>query len=64
MARLTPRQQEIAKMLADGLTQRQIAHKLGIKDRSVYNHTQRMRERTGIYSTTAIAIKVATEVNG
>jgi len=64
MEKLTPRQREIARLLADGLTQRQVAYQLGIKSRSVYNHTQRMRDRTGVRSTVTIAVKAAMEMQG
>ena len=61
MDQLTKRQREVAKLLAAGLTQRQIAHILRISSRTVYDHTNNMRRRTGIESTTAIAIKAHSE---
>jgi len=60
MAKLTTRQRQIAALLAAGLTQRQIAHRLGIAEQTCYNTTQAMRDRTGT-TTAVIAVKAAAE---
>ena len=57
MDNFTDRQQQIARLLAQGLTQREIAFQLQIKPGTVYRHTNDMRRVTGIRSTTTIAIK-------
>jgi len=61
MDKFTPRQRDIAKLLAQGLTQQQIAHKLNVRPGTVRRHTSNMRERSGINSTTMIAIKAYVE---
>lgn len=61
MDKLTPREKQIAKLLASGMTQRQIAQKLGIEVGSCYNHTRRMRSRTG-ETTMSIAVKAAISI--
>lgn len=60
MSKLTPRQQQIARLLATGKTQRQIAHELGVAQQTIYNTTAAMRARTNEPSTFSIAIKAAT----
>ena len=61
MDQLTARQQQVARLLAQGLTQEQIAHQLGIRPGTVRAHTSNMRRSTGINSTTTIAIKAFVE---
>jgi DNA-binding NarL/FixJ family response regulator len=61
MDNFTNRQQQIARLLAQGLTQREIASQLKIKPGTVYRHTNDMRRSTGIRSTTTIAIKAMIE---
>ena len=63
MDKFTNRQREVAKLLAQGLTQQQIAHRLGVQSGTVRRHTSNMRARTGINSTTMIAIKAYTETH-
>ena len=62
MDKFTPRQQQVARLLAQGMTQQQIAHKLGIKAGTVYKHSENMRRRSGVNSTTSIAIKAIAEM--
>ena len=61
MDKFTIRQREIARLLAQGLTQQQIAHRLGIRPNTVYRHTDNMRRRANVDSTTMIAIKAMIE---
>lgn len=61
MDKFTKRQREIARLLSQGLTQQQIAHRLGIRPGTVYKHSENMRRRAGVNSTTTIAIKAMTE---
>lgn len=55
---LSPRQAEIAHLLDDGLTQQQVADRLGISVRTVWHHTERIRAKTG-QTTTAAAVSHA-----
>jgi pimeloyl-ACP methyl ester carboxylesterase/DNA-binding CsgD family transcriptional regulator len=52
---LTPRQLEVAALVAEGLTNRQIAQRLGIEDRSAEGHVERIRLRLGVTSRSQIA---------
>ena len=61
MDQLTPRQQDVARLLGQGLSQQQIAYILKVKPGTIRRHTSNMRERTGICSTTMIAIKAHVE---
>jgi pimeloyl-ACP methyl ester carboxylesterase len=45
--RLTARQLQVAAMVAEGLTNRQIAERLGIQERSAEGHVERIRLRLG-----------------
>ncbi len=53
--RLTARQQQVAALVADGLTNREIAHRLGIDERSAEGHLERIRDRLGFRSRTQLA---------
>ena len=52
---LTPRQLQVAALVADGLTNRQIAGRLGIEERSAEGHVERIRKRLGVRSRAQIA---------
>ncbi|WP_433135985.1 alpha/beta fold hydrolase [Actinomadura nitritigenes] len=52
---LTPRQLQVAALVADGLSNRQIARRLGIKERSAEGHVERIRQRLGVRSRAQIA---------
>lgn len=52
---LTPRQLQVAALVADGLTNRQIAGRLGIQERSAEGHVERIRQRLGVRSRAQIA---------
>ncbi|TPX01001.1 helix-turn-helix transcriptional regulator, partial [Schumannella luteola] len=52
---LTPRQQEVAGLVAEGLTNREIAARLGIEERSAEGHVERIRLRLGVRSRAQIA---------
>ncbi|NUS06348.1 MAG: helix-turn-helix transcriptional regulator, partial [Nonomuraea sp.] len=45
---LTPRQREIAKLAAEGLTNRQIADRLTLSTRTAANHLQAAYEKLGV----------------
>jgi pimeloyl-ACP methyl ester carboxylesterase/DNA-binding CsgD family transcriptional regulator len=52
---LTPRQQEVAALVAGGLTNREIGHRLGIEERSAEGHLERIRLRLGVRSRAQVA---------
>jgi DNA-binding NarL/FixJ family response regulator len=57
--RLTPREQEIALLVARGLTNRQMAKELSISDRTVENHIAKILKKQGFSSRARIATWVA-----
>ena len=52
---LTPRQLQVAALIAEGRTNRQIAEQLGIEERSAEGHVERIRERLGVTSRSEVA---------
>jgi len=52
---LTARQTEVAALVADGLTNRQIAERLSITERSAESHVERIRLRLGFRSRAQVA---------
>ena len=52
---LTARQTEVAALVADGLTNRELAERLGITERSAESHVERIRLRLGFRSRAQIA---------
>jgi pimeloyl-ACP methyl ester carboxylesterase len=54
-AGLTPRQREVAELVSQGCTNREIAARLGIDERSAEGHVERIRLRLGFRSRTQIA---------
>jgi pimeloyl-ACP methyl ester carboxylesterase len=52
---LTARQTEVAALVADGLTNRQLADRLGITERSAESHVERIRLRLGFRSRSQVA---------
>lgn len=54
-ASVTPRQYEVAQLVAEGLTNRDIAGRLGISERSAESHVERIRIRLGFRSRSQIA---------
>jgi len=56
---LTPRQLEVATLVAEGLTNRQIAERLHITERSAESHLERIRVRLGFRSRAQVAAWVA-----
>ena len=63
MSQLTNREKDVARLLAAGRSQRDIARILCLQPDTVYGYTKRMRVKTG-YSTSGIAIKAAFEAQG
>jgi DNA-binding CsgD family transcriptional regulator len=62
--RLTARQLQVAALVADGLTNRQIAERLGIQERSAEGHVERIRLRLGVTSRAQVAAWWASEASG
>ena len=52
---LTPRQTEVAELVSEGCTNREIASRLGIDERSAEGHVERIRLRLGFRSRAQIA---------
>jgi pimeloyl-ACP methyl ester carboxylesterase/DNA-binding CsgD family transcriptional regulator len=52
---LTPRQTEVAAMVAEGLSNRELAERLGITERSAESHLERIRLRLGFRSRAQVA---------
>lgn len=59
MSKLTNRQREVFALVAQGLTQREIASKLCITQRTVKAHCADIRSRTDSRSTVEAAYKIA-----
>jgi len=53
IASLTPRQQEVLALVAEGLRDREIAERLSISDNTVHRHMSDVLERLGVSSRTA-----------
>ncbi|UFS57527.1 alpha/beta fold hydrolase [Subtercola endophyticus] len=58
---LTPRQREVAALVSDGCTNKTIASRLGITERSAEGHVERIRQRLGVGSRAQIAAWYAGE---
>lgn len=50
LAQLTPRQHEIVRLIAEGLTSQEIADRLGIGERTITYHRSNIREKLGVDS--------------
>jgi len=56
VAPLTRRETEVAALLADGLTNREIAARLFISERTAESHVEQIRNKLGFHSRTQIAV--------
>ncbi len=56
LEKLTPREREVAGLVATGLRNKDIAVALGIRLATVKDHVHRILEKTGVDSRTAIAV--------
>jgi DNA-binding CsgD family transcriptional regulator/sugar lactone lactonase YvrE len=52
---LTPREREVAALIADGLTNRQIATRLFISERTAEHHVEQIRSKLGFHSRAQVA---------
>jgi DNA-binding NarL/FixJ family response regulator len=50
MIRVSPRQEEILTLIADGFTDKEIALQLGLRQRTVRTHLERLYARHGIHN--------------
>ena len=55
VGKLSPREREVAILLAEGCTNRQIAERLVVSERTAENHVQRLMNRLGLRSRTQVA---------
>lgn len=62
MDKLTPRQQDVMRLLAQGYSQKEAARRLGMAYGTIRKHTMAARERTACRSTTEIVAKAAGEL--
>jgi non-specific serine/threonine protein kinase len=56
--RLTRREQQVAHLIAEGLTNRQIAATLGIAERTADTHVARLLAKLGVASRAEVASRV------
>ncbi|MFD8543330.1 ATP-binding protein [Streptomyces sp. NPDC059649] len=61
---LTPRESAVARLVAEGMTNRQIAAHLGLSTSTVASHLDRVRDKWGVRSRTQIAVRVAGGTGG
>src|ERR1700686_3646986 len=61
---LTQREHEVAELVAQGLTNRQIAAKLFISERTAEYHVEQIRNKLGFHARSQIAAWVAAEQPG
>jgi DNA-binding NarL/FixJ family response regulator len=54
--RLTPREQQIAELVSQGLTNRQIAQRLFLSERTAQNHVQHILDKLGLDNRSQIAV--------
>jgi DNA-binding NarL/FixJ family response regulator len=50
MIRVSPRQEEILTLIADGFTDKEIALQLGLRQRTVRTHLERLYARHGLHN--------------
>ena len=56
-ANLTPREHEVAVLVARGLSNKQIADVLVITEKTAKNHVQRVLDKVGVHSRAALAAR-------
>jgi DNA-binding NarL/FixJ family response regulator len=61
---LTPREREVAALIADALSNKQIASRLSITLGTVKHYVHQILEKTGLPGRVAIATTIAPETNG
>jgi DNA-binding CsgD family transcriptional regulator len=53
---LTPREVQVADLIADGLTNGEIARALGVSVRTVDSHVEHVRTKLGVHARAQIAV--------
>jgi DNA-binding CsgD family transcriptional regulator len=61
MAELTSREREVAKLIAEGLSNEQIAERLVVTPGTVANHVARILQKLGAQSRVQVAVRIAVE---
>jgi DNA-binding NarL/FixJ family response regulator len=56
---LTPREAQVAKLVADGLTNREVAHTIGTTEQVVKNYLRTTFDKLGVWSRLELALYVA-----
>ena len=64
LAELTPRERQVAILMGEGLSNRDIAHELAISQRTVEAHGDRIREKLGVHSRAEIAARLGAAAAG
>jgi two-component system, NarL family, response regulator DevR len=59
LAKLTPQEQRVASLLAEGLTNRQIGDRLGLAEKTVKNHVSAVLTKLGAQNRTEAALRAA-----
>lgn len=59
LSSLTPRQLEVACLVAEGLTSAEIANRMGVSTRTITSHLDRIYTRLGISTRAALAGRIA-----
>jgi RNA polymerase sigma factor (sigma-70 family) len=55
LERVTPREREVLRLLAEGLTNRQIAARLVVSEHTVHRHVTNILRKLGLHSRAAAA---------
>ncbi len=58
---LTPREADVVRLVADGLTNEEVGEVLGVASKTVEAHLGRIFERTGVQSRTELATRAIRE---
>jgi DNA-binding NarL/FixJ family response regulator len=56
LAQLSPREREVATLVAQGLSNRDIAQRLVVSERTAENHVQHVLNRLGLHSRAQVAV--------
>jgi DNA-binding NarL/FixJ family response regulator len=56
MVKISPREAEVLRFLAQGLTNKEVAKKMEISDQTVKNHLMSISKKTGINNRTLLAL--------
>lgn len=56
LGRLSPREQDVARLVAEGLADKQIGTRLGISARTVQKHVEHILDKLGVRSRAAVAV--------